>query len=129
MEILMDALKVASSNSGNVFHRDGRPINAGDVRRAHDSICKKANIENFTFHDFRHTCINNWTKEGHDYFRIMSCSGHTTVGIFRLYNLVDERELKTLVNGKDDQEMEKTPESPPQYPLPQSSVDFNTLAS
>jgi len=99
MEILKDALKVASSKCGNIFHRDGKPINCGDIRRAHDSICKKAKIENFTPHDFRHTCINNWRKEGHDYFRIIAASGHKTVSVFKRYNLVDEKELKALVNG------------------------------
>ncbi len=99
MEILKDALKVRSLNGDRVFHRDGEPINCGDIRRAHDSVCKKANIENFIFHDFRHTAINNWRKEGHDYFRIMAASGHKTISVFKRYNLVDENELKTLVNG------------------------------
>jgi integrase len=128
MEILKDALKVAPSNSGKVFHRDGEPINCGDIRRAHNSVCKKAKIENFIFHDFRHTCINNWRKEGHDYFRIMAASGHRTISVFKRYNLVDEGELKTLVNGRDSDKENRNPEPLPQCPSPNSgSIPFLTI--
>ncbi len=99
IEILRESLKVGSLNCDRVFHRNGEPINSGDIRRAHTSVCEKAKIINFTFHDFRHTAVNNWRKEGHDYFRIMAISGHKTISVFKRYNMVDERELKTLVNG------------------------------
>jgi len=125
MEILRDALNGGCSNNGNVFHRDCDPVNAGDIRRAHRSTCKKAKIENFTFHNFRHTCINNWRKEGHDYFRIMAVSGHKTISVFKRYNLVDERELKSLVNGKDRHKENKNSELLPQSPLPQLSIHPN----
>jgi integrase len=59
-------------------------------------------VENFTFHDFRHTCINNWRKQGHDYFKIMAASGHKTISVFKRYNLVDEEELKTLVDVREN---------------------------
>ncbi|GEM_PF-750165 len=98
MEILRKALKVRSLDMEKVFHRNGKPITKSTVREAHESVCKKAEIENFTFHDFRHTCINNWRKDGHDYFKIMAASGHRTISVFKRYNLVDEEELKMLVN-------------------------------
>jgi len=59
MEVLNKAMKVRPINFDRVFHRDGKPINAGHIRWAHERVCKKANIEGFNFHDFRHTCINN----------------------------------------------------------------------
>ena len=39
-----------------VFLRDGKPITS--IREAFQSACHKAGIENFTFHDLRHTAIN-----------------------------------------------------------------------
>lgn len=81
-----------------VFHQDGKAISMDNIRWAHNSVCKKAKIEGFNFHDFRHTCINNWRKEGHDYFKIMAVSGHKTISVFKRYNMVDEGELRTLVN-------------------------------
>jgi integrase len=97
LEILKKVLKVRPLNCDRVFHRDGKPVNGDHIRWAHQRVCRKAGIENFTFHDFRHTCINNWRKEGHDYFKIMAASGHKTISVFKRYNMVGEEELKTLV--------------------------------
>jgi integrase len=98
MGVLKDALKVRYLNCELVFHRDGNPITPHDIRVAHESTCKEAGIVAFVFHDFRHTCINNWRKEGHDYFKIMAVSGHKTISVFKRYNMVDEEELRTLVS-------------------------------
>ena len=53
--------------------------------------------KNFTFHDLRHTAINNWRLQGHDFFRIMAASGHKTMSVFKRYNTVSEEELRGLV--------------------------------
>jgi integrase len=66
-------------------------------RDAFRRACKEANIENFTFHDLRHTAINNWRLQGHDYFRIMAVSGHKTMEVFKRYNKVSREELRALV--------------------------------
>ena len=106
MEVLKKVMKVRPLNFDKVFHRNGKPIKASTVREGHESTCKKAKIENFNFHDFRHTCINNWRKKGHDYFKIMAASGHRTVSVFKRYNIVDETELKTLVQSPMDTYMD-----------------------
>jgi integrase len=59
--------------------------------------CKEAGIDNFTFHDLRHTAINNWRLQGNDYFRIMAVSGHRTMEVFKRYNKVSREELRALV--------------------------------
>jgi integrase len=61
---------------------------------------KRAGIEDFTFHDLRHTAINNWRLQGHDYLRIMAATGHKTMTVFKRYNTVNKEELKSLVQGK-----------------------------
>jgi integrase len=61
--------------------------------------CKRAGIEDFTFHDLRHTAINNWRLQGHDYFRIMAASGHKTMSVFKRYNTVSKKELQAMVHG------------------------------
>lgn len=59
-------------------------------------------IENFTFHDLRHTFVNKRRLEGHDYFRIMAATGHKTRSVFKRYNTVSRDELKALVGAKMD---------------------------
>jgi endonuclease YncB( thermonuclease family) len=82
---------------GFVFTRNGEPINPlGSFKETFRKACQKAGIENFRFHDLRHTCINNWRKAGHDYFKIMKATGHKTMAVFKRYNAVDDEELKSL---------------------------------
>jgi integrase len=80
-----------------VFLREGKPITS--IREGFESARKRADIEGFTFHDLRHTFINNRRMEGHDYFRIMAATGHKTMSVFKRYNTVSRDELQTLVNG------------------------------
>ena len=111
MEILKNAMKVRSLSCDRVFHLNGKPITQHNIRAAHESACRGAGIEDFNVHDFRHTCINNWRKKRHDYFKIMSASGHKTMSVFKRYNMVDEEELKTLVQEQMDTYMDTNGES------------------
>jgi integrase len=81
-----------------VFTYQGQPVTW--IRKAFLSACQKAGIADFTFHDLRHTAINNWRLAGHDYLCIMAASGHKTMSVFKYYNTVSREELKTLVGEK-----------------------------
>jgi integrase len=70
-----------------------------EMKRSFATACKRAGIEDFTFHDLRHTAINNWRLQGHDYFRIMAASGHKSMSVFKRYNTVSREELRALVGG------------------------------
>jgi len=83
-----------------VFTYAGRQI--GAIKKGFTTACKRAGIEDFTFHDLRHTAINNWRLQGHDYFRIMAATGHKTMSVFKQYNTVSKDELQALVNGKSE---------------------------
>jgi integrase len=78
-----------------VFTDQGHSI--AKMKRSFATACKRAGIEDFTFHDLRHTAINSWRLQGHDYFRIMAASGHQTMNVFKRYNTVNKEELRALV--------------------------------
>jgi integrase len=80
-----------------VFTFQGKPLTY--IKVGFVKACKRAGIEDFTFHDLRHTAINNWRMQGHDYFRIMAASGHKTMSVFKRYNTVSKDELRALVKG------------------------------
>jgi integrase len=82
-----------------VFTYGGQGL--GSIKTALGTACRRAGIADFTFHDLRHTAINNWRLQGHDYFRIMAASGHKTMHVFKRYNSVSKEELKTLVGGSE----------------------------
>jgi integrase len=79
-----------------VFTFKGKSV--ASIKKGFVGACKRAGIEDFTFHDLRHTAINNWRLQGHDYFRIMAATGHKTMEVFKRYNTVSKEELKALVN-------------------------------
>ena len=77
-----------------VFTYKGNSVSC--IKKSFVTACKRAGIENFRFHDLRHTAINNWRLQGHDYFRIMAATGHKTMEVFKQYNTVTPAELKAL---------------------------------
>jgi integrase len=81
-------------SSERVFLHRGKPLL--DVKKSYRSACKRAGIEDFTFHDLRHCAINALRVAGNDYFKIMTVSGHRTMSVFKRYNLVTEEELRNL---------------------------------
>jgi len=85
---------------GFVFTRKGQRVR--DIRHWHLKACKEAQIENFWFHDFRHTCTTNWRRKGVDYLTIMKATGHKTLAMFQRYNTVGEEDLKALVRGQSE---------------------------
>jgi integrase len=60
-----------------VFTRDNKPIK--NIREVFSKVCREAGVEDFTFHDFRHTFITRKRREGHDPIKIMKATGHKTV--------------------------------------------------
>ena len=93
---IMDMLKSMPRDiSGWVFTLNGKPISS--IRKSFITACEAAGIKDFTLHDLRHTCVNNWRLQGHDFFRIMAASGHKTISVFKRYNVVNEDELRALV--------------------------------
>ena len=51
---------------------------------------QKGEIEESPFHALRHTAIHNCRLQGHDYFRIMTASGHKTMHVFKRLNPVSK---------------------------------------
>lgn len=81
-----------------VFNRNGKSIIS--IREIFEAACRRAEIEEFTFHALRHTAINNWRLQGHDYFRIMAPIGHKTLSVSQRDNTVGQDELQALIGEK-----------------------------
>jgi integrase len=43
-----------------VFTRDGRSISKNVLRKAFAALLKRAQVEDFHFHDFRHNAVTRW---------------------------------------------------------------------
>src|SRR4030042_5050977 len=80
-----------------VFTRNGKTIKC--VREGFEAACRKAGLEDFTFHDLRHTYITNKDREGHLHIVIMASTGHKTMNVFRRYRAVSGEDWRTLVGA------------------------------
>lgn len=64
-------------------NQEGRPYR--NVRRSFDSALKKAGIEDFTFHDLRHTFASHMVMSGVDINTLREILGHSSITMTQRY--------------------------------------------
>jgi integrase len=89
-DIFRRAGKIRSLKHDYVFTYRGKPIK--EFREGFNKALEKAGIENFHFHDLRHTFNTNMRKAGVDQTVIMKLTGHKTLSMFNRYNTVDQED-------------------------------------
>ena len=72
----------------------GRIFKVRCIRTVLENACKRAGIEDFTFHDLRHTAATNMSKAGIDTPVVMSICGWKSVAMFLRYNNVGKKDLE-----------------------------------
>ncbi len=86
--------------SPNVFVFRGEPI--WRISTAFNAACRRAEIDNFRFHDLRHCAITNFRKAGVSDKVTMSISGHKTASMFRRYDSVDREDRRAALGRVGD---------------------------
>jgi integrase len=89
---------------GCVFTWKGKPMTEG-WKTAFHAACCRARIENFHFHDLRHTFVTRKVREGWDYKHIMAITGHRTFATFQRYNNPTEEDVKAVVLANPPKKM------------------------
>jgi len=90
-ECLLALSKVRSLSTNHVFLYEGMPIRG--IKRAFRTAVRKAQIENFRFHDLRHCAATNLRRAGVDTITAMKIVGHKSEQMHRRYNNVSESDL------------------------------------
>lgn len=72
------------------------------IKTAWKKICREANIENFHFHDTRHTAITRMIRAGLPPIEIMKVSGHTTLSAFNIYANLETDAIFRAASALDD---------------------------
>jgi integrase len=105
--IFQKANKVRQIEHNFVFTYHGRPIR--NIRKGFTNACQRAGIEDFHFHDLRHTFNTNMRKAGVDQTVIMKLTGHKTLAMFNRYNTIDQEDAVSAI-GKLNEflEMQKS---------------------
>lgn len=68
-----------------------------DIRSAWESAIKKANIENFRFHDLRHSCASYLAMNGSSIVEIAAVLGHKTLQMVKRYTHLSDTHLTDVV--------------------------------
>jgi len=58
---------------------------------------ERAGLDNFRFHDLRHTFVTNARKAGKQDRAIMKITGHKTMSVFMRYDTVDDEDLRKVI--------------------------------
>ena len=78
-----------------VFAYKGKALGS-TFQKTFNTAKKLAKIDDFTFHDLRHTYVTDRDREGHSHFVIMAQTGHKTMSMLGRYRKVDRGDLKAL---------------------------------
>jgi len=88
-----------------VFHFRGKKINS--VKESFRAACKRAGIENFRFHDLRHTAITRWVKAGVPESAIMMVLGHKTRKVFDRYVNLKPEDVRLMILNSERKENQR----------------------
>lgn len=90
---------------------DGRPY--GNWRKSFENACKRAGIEDFRFHDLRHTFASYLVMAGVDIRTVQELMGHKDIKMTMRYSHLSKAHLLEAVNrvGTKMAQSEKTPSS------------------
>jgi integrase len=95
--ILKD-LKKAQCLSGYVFHDNGQKLYDRKVQRAFRRVLKNAGIENFHFHDLRHTFASYLRQKGVDLHTISKLLGHKDLRMTKRYAHLNVDSLRGAIS-------------------------------
>ena len=77
---------IVANVNGLVFTRDdGRAINKDMITQAVRVARKRAKVDNFRFHDYRHSAKTEWSRQGVHVDIAMKAAGHNSVAMHQRY--------------------------------------------
>src|SRR5262249_18072729 len=89
-----------SKRVGKVFKRSNGD-DYGAIRTSWELAMKRAGIENFRFHDLRHTCASYLTMRGRPMKEIQEVLGHKSLAMTLKYSHLSPKHLRTAVESLD----------------------------
>lgn len=72
------------------------------IKTAWKKICREARIEDFHFHDTRHTAITRMIRAGLPPVEVMKVSGHSTLAAFNIYANLESDSIFRAANALDN---------------------------
>ncbi|MBY0272835.1 MAG: site-specific integrase [Alphaproteobacteria bacterium] len=102
LELMKEHNKVRNIASDLVFPSLARPMKPWDSRSAWLSASQKANIDNFRFHDLRHSCASYLAMNGASLAEIAEVLGHKTLQMVKRYAHLSEAHTAKVVQRMNE---------------------------
>lgn len=99
-EILLEIKKTSTSEYVFVNPRTNKPYT--DIKKAFRTALKKAGIENFVFHDLRHTFATRLIEKGVDIVVVKELLGHADISTTMIYTHSDAIRKQHAIDVIDD---------------------------
>jgi integrase len=96
-------LRKVQCRSNHVFHDNGKKLYDRKVQRAFTHSLKAAGIENFHFHDLRHTFASSLRQKGVDLHTISKLLGHSDLRMTKRYAHLNVDSLRRAVSVLEDE--------------------------
>jgi integrase len=74
------------------------PVNKNTLSKTFHSVCQELGIEDFRFHDLRHSFSTRLSQSGCNVFQIMSLLGHKSISMTARYSHFNTESLRSVVN-------------------------------
>ncbi len=102
LKLMEDHSKVRNIASDLVFPSLSNPMKVWDSRSSWLSALQKANIDNFRFHDLRHSCASYLAMNGASLAEIAEVLGHKTLAMVRRYAHLSEAHTAKVVQSMNE---------------------------
>ena len=94
---LMKVLEEAKNDTEYVFINPDTNMPYNDIKKSFHSVLKKAGIEDFRFHDFRHTAATRMLEKGADIRTVQEILGHSSVSVTERYTHTNAKLKKSAI--------------------------------
>ncbi|MBP9691911.1 MAG: site-specific integrase [Alphaproteobacteria bacterium] len=102
LHLMEEHNKVRNIASDLVFPSPSRPMKPWDSRTSWVSVLKKANIQDFRFHDLRHSCASYLAMNGASIAEIAEVLGHKTLQMVKRYAHLSEAHTAKVVQRMNE---------------------------
>ena len=102
LHLMEEHNKVRNIASDWVFPYLSHPIKPWDCRSAWEAALKKADIQDFRFHDLRHSCASYLAMSGASLAEIAEVLGHKTLQMVKRYAHLSEAHTAKVVQSMNE---------------------------